>query len=234
MASSVSGEDGYVASPGWFVQILFGRYRSPGNLTTTHLAILCATLVVMLYVYLHFLRRKFHSYSTAIARLPRQSLSIGAKQMGRRMYAMLIGEMVRVDLLLDVNLRPEVNARVECGDPGWGSEGGTVDSVHFSTSVAKSYFVLEKTALSRRPGLRHRDARTIRDYVGALRAAFPSLKAPLCDDYIYAYERAVFGRHKGSYEEYTHFIKLVLQMVAIINGSDVGTFRHNALTGVAR
>jgi hypothetical protein len=101
--------------------------------------------------------------------------------MGRRIYSLLINEMVRVDTILEKGLKPQHNSQVGCGDPGWGKEGGKVDHVHFNTSIAKSYYVLEKTALSRRPGLRHRDSRTIREYVSALKKAFPSLKQSLCD-----------------------------------------------------
>lgn len=95
------------------------------------------------------------------------------------MYSLLISEMVRVDTLLDQGLKPQHNNSSLCGDSEWGKEG--LDHVHFKTSIAKSYYVLEKTALSRRPGLRHRDSRTIREYVGALRNAFPSLKSSLCE-----------------------------------------------------
>src|SRR5689334_19749707 len=59
------------ATPSWFVQILFGRYRSLGNIQWTHLAVLGAIGFVMLYLYLFFLRRKFNHYSKAIAKLPR-------------------------------------------------------------------------------------------------------------------------------------------------------------------
>lgn len=101
--------------------------------------------------------------------------------MGRRMYSLLIGEMVRVDTILDKGLKPQQNSQLGCGDTGWGKEGGKVEHVHFNTSIAKSYYVLEKTALSRRPGMRHRESRTIREYVAALKKAFPSLKQALCD-----------------------------------------------------
>ncbi len=36
-------------------------------------------------------------------------------------------------------------------------------------------------------------------------------------EYINTYERAVFGDHKCSYEEYTHFMKIVMQIVGTIN-----------------
>lgn len=213
----MSSLDTNAATPSWFVQILFGRYRNLGNIGWTHLTVLGGVGFVMLYTYLYFLRRKFNHYAKAIAQLPRSTLGISKKQMGRRLYSLLLGELVRVDELLEHGLQPQHNARLDCGDPGWGKEGGSVDHVHFNTSIAKSYYVLEKTALSRRPGLRQKDARTIREYVAALRKAFPSLKQSLCEEYINTYERAVFGNHKCTYEEYTQFMKVVLQIVSIIN-----------------
>ena len=188
------------ANPSWFVQILFGRYRSLGAIQWTHLAVIGGIAVLMLYIYLFFLRRKFNHYSKAIAKLPHSRLDIRKKTMGRKLYGVFISEMVRVDTLLDLGLPPQLNYDPQCGDGGWGKEGGKVENVHFNTSIAKSYYVLEKTALSRRPGLRQRESRTIREYVGALKKAFPSLKQSLCDEYINTYERAVFGDHKCSYE----------------------------------
>ena len=177
MSASLDGS----ASPSWFVQILFGRYRNLGAIQWTHLAVIGGIAFLMLYVYLFFLRRKFTHYSRSIGQLPLSRLDIRKKSLGRRMYSHLINEMVRVDSMLDVGLQPQQNHDPSCGDPGWGKEGGKVDNVHFNTSIAKSFFVLEKTALSRRPGLRHKESRTIREYVGALRKAFPSLKQSLCD-----------------------------------------------------
>jgi len=203
--------------PSWFVQILFGRYRSLGAIQWTHLAVIGGVGFVLLYTYLYFLRRKFNHYSKAMAKLPCHRLDIRKKTLGRRMYSLLVGEMVRVDALLDAGLPPQTNFSPLCGDPGWGKEGGNVDNVHFDTSIAKSFYALEKTALQRRPGLRQRDSRSIREYILALRKAFPSLKASLCDEYLATYERAVFGDHKHSYEEYNHFMKIVVQIVAAIN-----------------
>lgn len=74
------------------------------------------------------------------------------------MFRNLINEMVRVDQILDAELIPEKNAG--CGDPGWGAEGSKLPNVHFNTSIAKSYHMLERTALSRRPGLTHRNSRS--------------------------------------------------------------------------
>ena len=132
-------------------------------------------------MYVFFLRRKLNHYSKAISRLPLSHLDITKRDMGRRIYSLHINEMVRLDAILEKNLKPQENSQLGCGDPGWGKEGGKVEHVHFNTSIAKSYYVLEKTALSRRPGLRQKDSRTIREYVGALKKAFPSLKQSLCD-----------------------------------------------------
>ncbi len=103
------------------------------------------------------------------------------------------------------------------GDPGWGAEESKVENVHFNTSIAKSYYVLEKTILARRPGLRHRDSRSIRDYIALMKKSFPNLRSDLVDSYIKIYEIAVFGNHKFNYYEYSQFMKILYEMVAIIN-----------------
>jgi len=206
------------ASPSWFVQILFGRYRDLGAIQWTHLAVLGGVGFTMLNLYLYFLRRKFNHYSRAIKQLPRSTLSISKRAMGRRMYSLLINELCRVDSMFDdpsgstcspngasasghTHLEPQSNGDVPgCGDEGWGKEGGPADQVHFNTAIAKSYVILEKSALSRRPGLRQRDSRTIREYVFQLRQAFPSLNQSLCEEYLQTYERAVFGNYKFTYQ----------------------------------
>jgi hypothetical protein len=163
----------------WIVQILFGRYQSVPTISWTEVIVLAVIGVVMVYVYLFFLRLKFVHFTRQLKSIPRSFLPITKDDLSRKMYAILINEMVRVDSILDKGLAPAPTSGG--GDEGWGKEGTKIANVHFNTSIAKSFILLENTALSRRPGLRHREWRTIREYVQQLRKSFPGLKQQLCD-----------------------------------------------------
>ena len=200
----------------WFVQILFGRYQQQQpTISWTEVIILVVIGVVMAYLYLLVLRIKFRRFSLSLANIPPAVLPLSPRDLSRRMYATLIDEMVRVDHITHHNLTPAPTTQPS--DPGWGDAASHLANIHFTTSIAKSFILLESTTLTRRPGLKHRGWRTVREYVQQLRKAFPGLRAALCDEYIRAYERSVFGEGKVGIEEYSDFMKVVYEMVGIIN-----------------
>jgi hypothetical protein len=230
VASIMSAES---EPPQWVIRILFGRYRTVSTLTWTDVIILAIVGVITVYVYLFFLRLSFASYDRALRSIPRTSLPLSKKSLSRKMFTTMLEELIRVDTLIEQHIKPEgvspdieelenkrsnnSNSTVLVGDPGWGKEGSRFDSVHFNTSIAKSYLLLESTALSRRPGLFYASHRTIRSYVKSLQKAFPGLTDQLCEDYIATYERAVFGDHKFTIDEYNAFMSSMLAMVTVIN-----------------
>jgi len=210
--------------PSWAIQILFGRYRPWGNLQWVHLIIVAVMLVVVTYIYIMLLNRRMKNYNTRInEQIPRSSVPLKSSDMSRKMYGLIMHEMYRVGKIREAELKPEP-CRAGGGDPGWGKamlSDGNIGDVHFNISIAKSYYDLEKTALSRRPGLWHKEKRTIRDYVTGLRKAFPMLRYDLCQEYIDIYERAVFSSHKFTVEEYVRFMRVVSELVALINEKSI-------------
>jgi len=201
----------------WAIQILFGRYRPWGNLTWVHLVILTCMLATVTYVYMMLLNRRLRNYKRSIQEIPRSIVPLRQNNMSRKMYGLMMHEMYRVGKIREAELKPEP---ANGGDPGWGKamlSDGNIGDVHFNISIAKSYYDLEKTALSRRPGLWHKEKRTIRDYVTGLRKAFPGLRYDLCQEYINTYERAVFSSHKFTVQEYVRFMRVVSELVALIN-----------------
>lgn len=209
----------------WIVQILFGRYRSWGAITLGHLTVLGAVGVSLIYIYLMLLRRRFNSYSHDLDNIPKNYLPVRRSDLSRHMFTTLVNELVRVDQLMDKKVTPENNEYQPghglIGDPGWGAEDSKVENVHFNTSIAKSYYVLEKSAIARRPGLKHKDSRSIRDYMNIVKKTFPNLRSSLVSEYIRIYETAVFGSKKFTQIEYERFMKVVYEMVAIINEKEL-------------
>jgi hypothetical protein len=201
----------------FIVRILFGRYRSWGALGWEHLIIMGAVVLAMVNAYVWVFRKRFMQYKMERERVPRRVLPIERQDMPKQLYASLVDEVIRVERVTAANLTPEKGPTEQCGDIGWGRDGTDVEGVNFKTYIAKSYLVLEQTALSRRPGMFHRDARDTRTYVARLQKAFPDLPPPLCCEYLRAYELAVFSDHCFSFAEYERFMRVLVALVSIIH-----------------
>ena len=109
------------------------------------------------------------------------------------------------------------------GDPGWAGKGTILKfpvlilclllSVHFNTSIAKSYLVIEDAVLVARPGLRLANFRTVRDYVDMLRKEFPGIKEETAEFYTTCYEQARFGNQRFNEEQYGRFMQAVWEII---------------------
>lgn len=197
----------------WTFQLFFGRYRDWGGLGIEHFAITILTISLMLMIYISCLKSRLNKYEGETSAIPHTSLPLTKDDMSRKMFKAVLNQMMRVTAIQDGTI---LIADPENGDPGWGRDDSKVAGVHFKTSVAKSYYVLEEAALSRRPNLRHRHSRTIREYVRKLESEFPSLRKKLCDEYIATYERARYGSEKIVYADYERFMQVVMEMVGIM------------------
>jgi hypothetical protein len=205
----------------------------------------------MLYSYLILLKRRFSSYASLQQDIPKNKLPINKNELGRKLYLILINQLIRVDFILENNVKPQDNSEyliensqsnaannhnhansnniILLGDCGWidsnsnENNNNSMNLIHFNTSIAKSYLVLEKVALSRRPGLQHIHSRSIRDYLYSIKKAFPALKQSLIERYIQIYEAALFSNIKFNNSAYNEFITIFYEIVEIINGRPVST-----------
>jgi hypothetical protein len=85
--------------------------------------------------------------------------------------------------------------------------------VHFNTSIANSYLVLDEAVTLACPGLRLRSFKTIREYFKALQKEFPEIDQEIADQYVTMYEEARFGNRKFSEKEYNKFMNIVLEIM---------------------
>jgi hypothetical protein len=202
-----------------FEQLIIGRYNAENNINLIHLSILGGLFTLMMFVYIIFLQSRLNKYQEDKLHIPPERLPLMKEDMGRHMFNVMLNEVLFVDNVISTRpkLKPETNEH--CGDPGWGDStvDDARDEVHYNTSIAKSFYILESTALSRRPGLFHRKSQTIRDYLGSLQKAFPSLHSGLCQEYIHTYERAVFGEHVFTQAEFVRFRTIISILVEMIN-----------------
>lgn len=191
---------------------------------------------IVLYAYM--LRRRTMWYEWQRRRVPRRYLPVTDKDMSRRIYKRSVDELVRVSAVRAQELVPEDSGD---GDVCWAkaTDRGVRYGTHFGRAVAKSYANVEDAALSRRPNLRMRNNRSIRDYVGELEKEFSRLPPDACDDYVRAYERARFGNHRLDYQGFVRFLDAYSRIVSTMTerkmpGSLSGRGRNTSGTNARR
>ncbi|GJQ10466.1 hypothetical protein GpartN1_g2257.t1 [Galdieria partita] len=98
-------------------------------------------------------------------------------------------------------------------DLGWGSPGTEWEGVHFKTSIAKSYKVIEQAAKGRIPSLDLKLGKTVFNYISEIQEYFPTLPTHVCEQYIDFYERACFTKEQFTAAEYRRFVNTVLHLI---------------------
>eukprot|EP00823_Brevimastigomonas_motovehiculus_P001723 TRINITY_DN12343_c0_g1_i1.p1 TRINITY_DN12343_c0_g1~~TRINITY_DN12343_c0_g1_i1.p1 ORF type:complete len:219 (-),score=31.85 TRINITY_DN12343_c0_g1_i1:247-903(-) len=203
----------------YLFQVLFGRYAKWENIAYIHFVILGAVLSLMVWVYVLCLRHRLNQYQKEREKVPKRHQILLKSEMSRVMWDLMINELDRAqDLISKIEPVDAGN-----GDLAWGKEDTPMAGTHFNTSVARSFYRLGKEVVSRRPGLFHHDYRTIRDYVAALRKAFPGLRHEVCQEYINTYERAVFSQEKLTESDWVRFKAVLCEIVGVINEKTVQT-----------
>lgn len=219
------------------IQLLFGRYSyNVDDVRPVHIFVLIFVLIVVVWVYVYFLRKRFRTYAYKLDHIGTGTFPIHE---GSRGYQMMLNQSVNA-YQLNRNCHPcerlnrgeLLKGGVVTGDPGArveiqeekrkGSPKAQEDIgefvVNFNRSVADSYEALQTIIKRRRPNLLYRHDRTIRDYVNnSIQKAFPKLRPELCEQYINAYERAVFGPHKLKASDFQDFQDVVAEIRQAIN-----------------
>lgn len=181
------------------------RYRDEGDVTAEHLVVLIALLFFMMIVYGVVHRRRSLSMRNAIHKLYSNGKLLERNLMPRRQYVVLLKEFIRT-ARVQTSIGPQDPGK---GDIGWGLE----ERVHFNTSIAKSFVVIDEAVTVTRPGLRSRSYRTIREYIIALRVEFPAISEETTLKYINWYEKAKFSDYKFTEGEYNEFMRTVLEIL---------------------
>lgn len=217
----------------WAFQLLLGRYRSYSPFGIEHALVMAAVMTVSVVAYVSLLRTRTAMYERERRRVPRRHLPVGERVMSRRLYKDTVNELVRVNAIRAQKIQPE---DAGAGDRGWSTaadaerHANVRGGVHYSRTVAKSYNNVEDAALSRRPNLRERHARSIRDYVAELEREFPRLPPDVCAEYVRYYESARFGNSKLTVDDYVRFDRAYSRIVAVMTerGSKAGRRKRSA------
>lgn len=195
---------------------LFGQYTDWGKVTYFHLFTLLLVFTFVLLLYALISKRVTTKRNNLCNDIMKGRLRFDEKNQSRKdrltTYFNKQKELIS-------NLKPELNlsGKLINGDPGYDKQN--IKNIHYNTSIAKSYFVLEEGVRSIRPNLRHRNYRTIREFVDAIKYEFPELKNQ-CDRYTDFYELARFGNYKCTQIEYQQFFALLKEMVTKLQSNN--------------
>ncbi|KAG9392820.1 hypothetical protein J8273_5753 [Carpediemonas membranifera] len=142
----------------------------------------------------------------ALKRIPRSRISLPSRFFGHMQRFIHTETLREADI---INSDPPI--RIPAAD-GWGKPGSEYSRVHFKTSVAKSYLILEQAAvhadlrLSRPPG------HSVRRYVQFL-ATNCGVRDECCEEYLSMYELARFTEHEVSFAQYQRFMANLMELV---------------------
>ena len=200
--------------------IIVGQYQDWGEVNYFHLITITIVIGFVLIGYRFIKKHVFNKRDMLCNEIMKGRLRLDDKNNSKN-HQKLINyfnqqKQYQKDLLPELNLIK--------GDPGYDiSYNNNNKPIHFNTSIAKSYFVLEEGVRSIRPNLKHRNYRTIRDFVNAIKYEFPFLKNQ-CNKYINYYELARFGNYKFTNIEYKQFFILLKEMVTKLQESNLQAY----------
>eukprot|EP01112_Ceratiomyxa_fruticulosa_P012819 TRINITY_DN3574_c0_g3_i1.p1 TRINITY_DN3574_c0_g3~~TRINITY_DN3574_c0_g3_i1.p1 ORF type:complete len:219 (+),score=30.91 TRINITY_DN3574_c0_g3_i1:168-824(+) len=180
------------------------------QLLTSHFLILFLWIALLLGAFLFLIHWRYRRRKLELARIPRDVMPfLRPGDLSHRQRAVILNELVRtkgiqVDPVFEGSSLPENTGAI--GHFGWGPPTTEYSKVHFKTSIAKSYLILERAAMHRDKSLERPPTMSIRDYVHFLEQNCPDLNKNLCSFYIDTYETARFSDKEFSMSEYTNFM----------------------------
>ena len=102
------------------------------------------------------------------------------------------------------------------GSLGWGQPSSDFGQVHFKTSIASSFQVLEAAAMNRYPVLYREPSMTVANYLAFLREVCSGLQPQLCAWYVATYERARFSTDDFTLDDYKAFMDRFVVLIQAI------------------
>ncbi|CAG8538519.1 19344_t:CDS:2, partial [Dentiscutata erythropus] len=144
----------------------------------------------------------------ALANIPKSSMPIKNRDLPNSVFNLITGELTRVSMIAwtgepkpeDVNL------------PGWGRPGSDFDDIHFKSSMINTFSLIEQTALKKNSSLKRQPSMSVQRYIDLL-IEHRVIDRGLGHAYVEGYERARFSEDEVPQEQYTEFMKLVLQLL---------------------
>ena len=187
-------------------EYFWGRYRDWGNVDWIHVLSLMMVFGAINVTYGYLSQYKFNKRDALCNEIMKGRLRIKKESKLSKKDIDKLEKYFLEQRQYQNELKPE--------DGGNGDRGSSVEGTNYNTSIAKSYFALEEAVRSTRPDLRHKNYRTIREFVEEVATQFPNLKEQ-CFKYIDLYELARFANYKCTQNEFQEFLSL---LGSLING----------------
>lgn len=109
------------------------------------------------------------------------------------------------------------------GQLGWGNSSSEFAKVHFKTSIAKSYLVLETAAERKHPRLVRQPDMTVRDFVQMLQLNCVGMDGATCERFLHAYEAARFAPDDVDLAAYLAFREAFVALIEALDGAALST-----------
>ncbi|CAG8446967.1 16824_t:CDS:2, partial [Acaulospora morrowiae] len=151
--------------------------------------------------------RRLITVKKALLDIPKSKLPISKKILPKSVHNLIMSELIRVSMIsLESEPKPE-----DGGQPGWGRPGTSLDNINFKISIVDTLTLIEKNAyehshLKRQPSM---SAQRFIDFLIENKA----IDRNLGHAYVEGYERARFSDEEIPEEQYTEFMKLVVQLL---------------------
>ncbi|EGC40030.1 hypothetical protein DICPUDRAFT_20225, partial [Dictyostelium purpureum] len=190
-----------------------------GRFYFQHFLIIIFVVGIMLFLSFSLIQVRIRLKNRMIDRIPRNIMPfLRPGDLSNKQRTIILNEIVR---------SKQIQSQIEpimIGDSptishlGWGPPNTGYSKVHFKTSIAKSWIVLEKAATHYNPELKRDTKLCIRDYVEFLLEKCPQIEKKFAYHYIDIYECARFSDQEFTLEEYTDFMSNLIELIKTIGG----------------
>ncbi|CAG8572735.1 10790_t:CDS:2 [Cetraspora pellucida] len=143
----------------------------------------------------------------ALANIPKPYMPIKQNDLPNSVFNLITDELKHVSMIAWTSEpKPE-----DVDLPGWGRPGSDYDEIHFKSSMIDTFSLIEQNAL-KNLSLKRLPSMSVQRYIDFL-IEHRAIDRGLGHAYVECYERARFSEDEISQEQYTEFMKLVLQLL---------------------
>jgi len=191
---------------------------APDGLTTNHLLVIISVFVIVLLICLFVIPIRYRERKRLAGKIPRTVMPFLRQGDISVVHQKVILHHIR--RAKGISVKPTVKS-ANNSHLGWGAPGTEYSKVHFKTSIAKSYLIIERAAIHKDRNLLRPPTMSIRDYMSFLEQTVVGLNHNLCRFYTETYEKARFSEAEFTLDEYTNFMaKFLVLLQAFENDQD--------------
>ncbi|EGG20089.1 hypothetical protein DFA_07206 [Cavenderia fasciculata] len=203
------------------------------SMTFKHYLIIIFIVAGMLFITVSMIQLRTRLKANMIDRIPRKIMPfLRPGDLSHKQRTTILNELVKSKQTAS-QIKPQIGDH-PIGHLGWGAPTSEYAKVHFKTSIAKSWIILERAAIHYDPSLVRESKMCIRDYVNMLTDRCSHLNRSLARIYIDTYERARFSEDEFTLDEYSTFMKKFFVLIQDLekdnnNNNNIGVGSSNSV-----